>query len=68
MRTKKRKINKFMCLVLISSIAGILYPLWVKHISPTNILADPEVGGALLTTSLIYWLGVIGKLFPDDDK
>ena len=66
--TKKRRINKGMCLVALSSVAGILYPLWVGYLNPTNILADPEVGGALLTTSIFYWLGVIGKLFPDDDK
>lgn len=68
MRTKRRKINKGMCLVAITSTVGILYPLWVGHINPSSIIADPEVGGALVTASVFYWLGVIGKFFPDDDK
>lgn len=66
--TKKKKLNKGMCLVALSSTVGILYPLWVKYLNPANIIADPEVGGALVTASVFYWLGVIGKFFPDDDK
>ena len=68
MTTKKRRVNKLMCLVALTSTIGILYPLWVEHFSPTSIIADPEVGGALVTASAFYWLGVIGKFFPDDDK
>ena len=68
MRTKRRRINKAMCLVALTSTIGILYPLWVGYINSTSIIADPEVGGALVTASVFYWLGVIGKFFPDDDK
>lgn len=67
MTTKKRRVNKLMCLVALSSTVGILYPLWINYINPASIISDPEVGGAIVTTSLIYWVGVIGKFLPDDN-
>ena len=65
--TKRRRINWTMVAVLITAIAGTLYPIWVNYINPVNIFADPEVGGALAIISVIYWVGVVAKLLPIED-